>query len=150
MNRRYRTPAPVAIVTGIVLILFGTFCLLMNLTNMQENSRFIENADAVVGECTSSGDGTGSSQSYLKTTVKYVYDGKSYDNIVIDNYGQFFLSGYRVDLFVNPDCPTQCKIVYKTGEGVGKNYTIFTFMGLGVGTLMVVVAIKRIKHGQIW
>lgn len=139
-----------AVIYGILLILFGMYNLLMNWTNLTMNDAFIANADMVVGECTMAGAATDSKDSYLKITVKYVYEGKRYDNIVIDDYGQFYLKGDKVNLFVDSDDPTKCVIRYSTSEGDGYKYTVFTLMGFLLGGSCLFVGIVRLKRGSLF
>ncbi|MDD6488990.1 MAG: DUF3592 domain-containing protein [Clostridia bacterium] len=150
MNKRHRVPAPVAVVIGIVVVIFGLFNLFSNWNYINENEQFRHNAEKVVAECTMAGDGTDSSQSYRKSTVEFFYNGKKYKNVVIDNYGQLILPGNNVELYVNTNNPTQCVIEYKTNEGIGETYTLFTVGGLVAGAIMIIVGISRIKRGAIW
>lgn len=150
MKGRHLVPAPIAVAVGIVEIIFGLCCLLITLSNMQQNAQFIENADKVVAVCTEFGDGTHSSTSYLKSTVSFTYNGKKYENIVIDNYGQRFFTDQKVNLYVNPECPTQCRVHYDISQGEAKTYTMFACLGLGVGSIMTIVGISRIRRGILW
>lgn len=146
MNKRYRVPAPVAVVEGILIVIFGLFNLFSNLNYIYENEQFRHNADEVIAECTMAGDGTNRSDSYLKSTVSFVYNGKRYENVVTDNYGQCILPGYNVELYVKPDNPRQCMMEYKITEGIGKTHTLFTVVGLGAGAIMIIVGISRIRR----
>ena len=150
MNKRYRLPAPVAVVVGILVVIFGLFNLFSNWNYINENEKFRHNADKVVAECTMAGDGTDSSQFYRKSTVAGSYGGKKYGNGVIDNCGQFSLSGHNVELYVNTSNPTLCVIKYKLTEGIGETYTLFAVSGLVAGAIMIIVGIDRIKRGAIW
>lgn len=149
MNKRHRLPAPIAVVVGILELILSLFSLFSNLNYINENKEFRCNADKVVAECTKAGDNTNSSKSYLKSTVAFIYNGKKYENVVIDNYGQRIIPGTDVELYVNRENPTLCVIEYKPMEGIGKTYTIFTIIGL-VGVIMIVVSIHRIRRGEIW
>lgn len=150
MNKRYRVPAPVAVAEGILVVIFGLFNLFSNLNYINENAQFRRNADKVVAECTMAVDGINSSQSYRKSTVAFIYNGKKYENVVIDNFGQCILPEQKVELYVKTDNPTRCAIEYKTTEEIGETYTLFTIVGLGVGTVMIIVGISRIRRGAIW
>lgn len=149
MNGRHIVPAPVAVIIGIIEVLFALVSLYLNLTYLYENSQFIAHADKIVAECTGAGDGTDNSDSYLNSTVAFFYNGKRYENVVIDNYNQCIIPGHDVELYVNPDNPTQCKIEYKITEGIGLTYSIFTVFGV-IGVIMIVVGIARIKRRNIW
>ena len=146
MNGRYRVPAPFAVVLGIILVMFGLFNLFCNLDCIYQNEKFKRNADKVIAECTDVVDDTNSSHSYLKTTVSFLYNGKKYENVVIDNYGQCILLGEHLDLYVNKDNPTQCVIEYSSTEGTGQTHTIFSIAGLVSGAVMIIVGISRIKQ----
>lgn len=150
MNKRYRVPAPIAVVVGILEVLFGFFCLFSNWNYINENEQFRRNADKVVAECTMVGDGTNSSHSYRKITVAFLYNGKKYEDVITDNLGQCILPGHNVELYVNTDNPTLCAIEYKPAEGIGETYTLFTAVGLGAGAIMIIGGIYRMKRGIIW
>lgn len=149
MNGRHRMSAPAGVIFGILFVLFGLVNLYLNLTCLYENSQFIGHADKIVAECTGAGDGTNSSNSYLKSTVAFFYNGKRYENVVIDNYGQCILPNHDVEIYVNPDNPLQCQIEYKFTEGTGQTYCIFSILA-PIGVIMIVVGIARIKQGNIW
>lgn len=150
MNKRYRVPAPAAVVEGILVVIFGLFNLFSNWNYINENKQFRRNADKVVAECTMARHDTNSSQSYRKSTVAFIYNGKKYENVATDNYGQCIIPGDNVELYVNKDNPTQCVIEYKPTEGIGETHTLFTVVGLGVGAIMIIVGITRIRRGAIW
>lgn len=150
MKGRHLVPAPAAVVIGILEIMFGLCCLLINLSNINQNTQFIENADKVVAVCTVSSEENRGPDAYLKSTVAYTYNDKKYENIVIDNYHQGVFPGQEIDLYVNPDRPTQCKIHYDISKGQGKTYTLFSVVCLSIGSLMTIVGISRIKKGNLW
>ncbi len=150
MNKRYRVPAPLGVAVGIWLVMFGLFNLFSQCKCIYENERFRRNADKVIAECTMVGDGTNNPKSYLKSTVAFLYNGKKYENVVIDNYAQLILREHKVELYVNPDNPRQSMIEYKSTEGIGETYIVFIIMGLGTGPVMVIVGISRMRHSWLF
>ena len=150
MNKRYRVPAPAAVVEGILVVIFGLFNLFSNWNYINENKQFRRNADKVVAECTMARNDTNSSQSYRKSTVAFIYNGKKYENVVIDNYAQLILREHKVELYVNPDNPRQSMIEYKSTEGIGETYIVFIIIGLGTGPVMVIVGISRMRHSWLF
>lgn len=150
MYKRHLVPAPIAIVIGALFFIFGLINLFINVMYIRENKQFIANADKVSAECIALEDGDSSSNFRIKAVVEYFYKGEKYENVIINSYGQFILSGYTLELYVNPDYPAQCTIEYKWTEGIGETYTLFTFSGLAGGLCMLIIGISRIKRGIIW
>lgn len=149
MSGRHRVPAPVAVIFGIVITLYGLVIQYLNLSSYFKNSQFIGQADKVVAECTAAGDGTQNNTYGLKSTVAFTYNGKRYENVVIDDFGQCIIPGESVDLYVNPNNPYQCQVEYKFTEGTAHTYTMLLIL-IPVGVLMIVVGVSRIRKGNMW
>lgn len=146
MNRNYLTAKSICgVIGGILFILFGLNNLWINYSNFTKNYEFISNADMVVGECMATGDGSNSNHSYLRTIVTYVYEEEKYENVIVENYGQMILKGDKVNLFVNPEHPRQCVMSYKTSDGDGATYTLFTIIGLGAGVVCFFIGVTWLR-----
>jgi len=145
-----RGKALMAIVEGIILMIVGMYTLFVNLSIYLDNEHFISSADKVVAECVKRGDGTDSDTSYLKSIVKFEYNGKEYQNVIVDTYGQNIIPGDKMDLYVKPENPNNCVIKYSFYEGKGKILLFFTLLGLGAGMLAIFIGIMRKGTGNYW
>lgn len=98
-------------VMGIIFFCIGLIILWANWFSVSQNEKLIAKADSVVGVCTDS------RVSDNRIAVSYSYNGKEYEDIIINDYGQAFREGDEIELFVNRNVPSWCVIEYKIDEG---------------------------------
>lgn len=132
-----------AVIYGIALFCVGLILLWVSWSPVQQNERFIARADSVVGVCTESFSNRGMIE------VSYLYNGRVYRDIVIDDYGQYISKDEQITLFVNPNNPSQCVLEYKTDEGEVSTYIDLARFMLVMGGFLFFIGLSRIRNGVL-
>lgn len=116
----WRSKAITSKIMGIIFFCIGLIVFSVNWFSFNQNEKLIAKADSVVGVCTDS------RVSDNRIAVSYSYNGKEYEDIIINDHGQSFREGDEIKLFVNPNIPSWCIIECNIGEG---DYYINMSMG---------------------
>ncbi len=144
MNMKIGNKKPFLIV-GIVLIIIGIRSIAANKITGQTfdavmgSSKLLEMVD-VEGTCTRVAPVEGGDMNYISgydVYVTYDFEGKTYEDVVIEHYELKYKEGDKVKLKVVKDAPYFCRLDY---PGAYYNYyTVLAYVIFGVGVVFLAV-----------